>query len=131
MYAAKQIFLQSGFDEAKIKDIAQKTDVNTNLIFHQFSNKETLWNKVKDFILGDSLPIPNYQTTSAKSFFRSIIDYRFDLYGLYPDFASLIKWEHLSKSDNELISLQIYSPIHWLPIIEALQASGDITSTVD
>lgn len=131
LQAAKTIFLDKGFDGANIKEIAQAANVNTNLIFHHFQNKETLWNKVKDFLFDDSYPAPAYKKTSAIAFFKSVIDYRFDVYSSNPEFANFIKWEPLSKGENELIGTQLYSPIHWLPIIKELQQSGIIIKSVD
>lgn len=131
LQAAKDRFLEKGFDGTSIKEIAQIAKVNTNLIFHHFTNKETLWNKVKDFLLGDNIPAPTYNTTSAKAFFKSIIDYRFNIYSSFPDFANLIKWEPLSRGETELISTQIYSPVHWLPMIKALQKKGKIIKSID
>ena len=131
LLAAKEIFLEKGFNGAYIKDIAKLADVNTNLIFHHFSNKATLWNTVKDFLLGEDIPMPHYNKSSAKAFFKSVLDYRFNLYAKHPEFAALIKWEALFKHETALISTKFYSPLHWLPIIEDLQQSGKIISSID
>ena len=129
--AAKEIFLDKGFDNSNIRDIAKIAKVNTNLIFHHFTNKETLWNKVKDFILGEDLPSPKYKTNSARDFFKSVLDYRFDLYGKHPDFAKLIKWEPTAKQHADIISQQDYSPFRWITLIKELQKKGELLKNKD
>ena len=49
--AARLQFLKYGYEGASIKLIAETAEVNHNLIFHHFTNKETLWLKVKEAIL--------------------------------------------------------------------------------
>lgn len=129
--AAKQVFLQNGFDAAYIKDIAKIAAVNTNLIFHHFTNKETLWHMVKDSILENGFSTPNYDESSAKGFFKSVLDYRFDLYTSQPDLVKLLQWQHLTKSRYELTGEDPSSPFLWIPIIEKLQNNGEITKAIE
>jgi AcrR family transcriptional regulator len=127
--AAKSLFLKKGFDATHIKEIAALAKVNTNLIFHHFTNKETLWHQVRDLCLSDDIPTPNYNTTSGEGFFKSIIDYRFELYLNNPEFTKIIKWGSLASQEQDLVSKEDYSPIHWLPLIRNLQKKGLIKKT--
>lgn len=128
--AAKHLFLEHGFDGTQIKDIAKLADVNTNLIFHHFTNKETLWHKVRDYCLGDNMPEPIYDLTNGKTLFKSILDYRFDIYHQNPDFAKIIKWGTLASQEQDLVSQECYSPMHWLPLITKLQNEGFIKKDI-
>lgn len=129
--AAKSQFLNYGFNGSSIKLIAQAAQVNTNLIFHHFTNKETLWLKVKESILSEQSIIPQYDLTSAKLYFKSILDYRFDLYERTPDLVRLVQWQQLTDDEAVLIGDDISSPNNWLVHIEDFQAKGSIKSDID
>ncbi len=129
--AAKSQFLNYGFNGSSIKLIAQAAQVNTNLIFHHFTNKETLWLKVKESILSEQSIIPQYDLTSAKLYFKSILDYRFDLYERTPDLVRLVQWQQLTEDEAVLIGDDISSPNNWLVHIEDFQAKGSIKSDID
>ena len=128
--AAKALFLEKGFDNTQIKDIANLAKVNTNLIFHHFANKLGLWHKVKDHCLAVDLAKPEYDISSGKRLFKTILDYRFDLYMKHPEFTQLVKWESLANQEKDLISEEFYSPLQWLPLVEQLQKQGEIKKTM-
>ena len=130
LIAAKAVFLEKGFDAAFIKDIAQRAKVNTNLIFHHFTNKETLWHKVKASILEQDVGEPNYDCSSARAFFKSLLDYRFTLYGKHPDLVKLIQWQQLTENESALIGADSSSPNHWLAIIRDFQKRGKIKKDI-
>jgi len=128
--AAKALFLEHGFDGTQIKDIAKTAKVNTNLIFHHFTNKETLWNTVRDQCMGSNIPQPNYDLSNGRAFFKSILDYRFHIYNDNPEFTKLIKWGSLASQEQDLVSQECYSPTHWLPLIKELQENNDINKKI-
>lgn len=128
--SAKKVFLAKGFDAAYIKDIAKIANVNTNLIFHHFSNKETLWQKVKTSILEEDFGKPEYDCSSAKNFFRSLLDYRFALYTQHPELVKLIQWQQLTENESALIGLNRSSPNHWLNNIRQFQKHGEIVRDI-
>ncbi len=129
--AAKQVFLEKGFDAAYIKDMAKIAKVNTNLIFHHFVDKETLWHKVKSSILSQDRDKPHYDLSSAKAFFKSVLDYRFMLYSQHPDLVKLIQWQQLTENESALIGTDSSSPNHWLSIIRQFQKKEEIKKTID
>lgn len=129
--AARSQFLHYGFNGSSIKLIAQDAQVNTNLIFHHFTNKETLWLKVKESILSEQSIIPQYDLTSAKLYFKSILDYRFDLYEHAPDLVRLVQWQQLTEDEAVLIGNDISSPNNWLIHIEDFKAKGSIKPYID
>lgn len=129
--AAKVQFLKHGFNGASIKNIAQAADVNTNVIFHHFSNKETLWLKVKESILAEQNESPQYDLTSAKAYFESLLDYRFDLYSRNPDLVRLIQWQQLTENEAALTGNDISSPKNWLQPLKDFQVKGEIKPNID
>lgn len=126
--AAKTLFLAKGFDGVTIKAIAQKAQVHTNLIFHHYSSKENLWQEVKSALRQKSFAYPNYDESSAKAFFKSLLAYRFKLYQEHPDLVKLIQWQQLFEKESILIGHDPSSPNHWLEKIECFQKRGEITT---
>jgi AcrR family transcriptional regulator len=130
LLAAKKCFLKNGFNSTYIKDIAQKANVNTNLIFHHFMNKETLWLKVKESILEHNTDNYNYDISSAESFFKSLIDFRFMLYKNNPDLARLIQWQQMAEEESSLAWSNTASPTQLLDIIHTFQKNGEIINNI-
>lgn len=129
--AAKSLFLEKGFDGASINGIAQLADVNKTLIFHHYQDKATLWKKVKESIIENSVTPPQYELSSARAYFQSILDYRFDLYAQHPELARLVAWQQVSDEHELLIGDDFASPNHWLKDIKSLQRSGKLTEEID
>lgn len=131
LQAAKEHFLKHGFDGAYIKDIAKTAQVNTNLIFHHFTNKETLWHKVKENVLAGKIADAQYDLSSAKAYFKSILDYRFKFYREHPDLVKLIQWQQLTENESALISSDAGSPNHWLAAIKEFQKKGEVRAEIE
>jgi hypothetical protein len=127
---SKVLFLRNGFNGTSIQEIAKVAKVNTNLIFHHFTNKEILWHKVRDSCLGDHIEEPCYDTTNGITLFKSILDYRFFIYTQNPEFSTMIKWESLASQEQDLVSKEFYSPLHWIPLIKSLQRKGFIKKNI-
>lgn len=128
--AAKAQFLTHGFDGTSIQKIAKDAKVNTNLIFHHFQNKATLWTTVKADILATDNIEPHYNKRSAMAYFNSIIDYRFKLYRNNPDLAHLIRWQQVSDDESLLIGNDFASPNHWLADLAELQQRGELRDDI-
>lgn len=129
--AAKTLFLEKGFDGASINSIAKLATVNKTLIFHHYQDKTALWKKVKENIIENSVTPPNYDTSSVRAYFQSVLDYRFDLYSNHPELARLVAWQQVSNEHELLIGNDFVSPNHWLKDIKALQKSGKLKKETD
>lgn len=129
--AAKTLFLERGFDGASINNIAKLASVNKTLIFHHYQDKTTLWKKVKENIIENCVAPPRYNVSSAAAYFKSVLDYRFDLYANNPEMARLVAWQQVSDEHELLIGNDYCSPNHWLKDIKALQKSGKIKAQID
>lgn len=129
--AAKRLFLEKGFDSASINGIATEACVNKTLIFHHYQDKATLWQFVKASIIENCMKPPKYDTSCARRYFQSILDYRFTLYSRNPELARLVAWQQVSHDHELLIGNDYSSPNHWLKDIKALQKSGKIKKETD
>jgi AcrR family transcriptional regulator len=129
--AAKAIFLKVGFDGAKVRAIANLADVHTNLVFHHFENKETLWANVKADILDKCAITLKYDISSAADFFESIIDFRFELFQKHPDLVKLIQWQQLTENNQSLTSNDIISPLCWSDTLKSFQEKGQLKQDIE
>ena len=131
LQAAKILFLHYGFHGVSVKQIAEAAHVNTNLIFHHFNNKETLWVKVKELILDEKNEKPNFNLTSAQAYFKSLIDYRFDLFEQKPDLVRLLQWQQLTENEAALVGNDLSSPQHWILPLKKFRASNEIKADIN
>lgn len=129
--AAKTLFLEKGYDGASINGIAELAKVNKTLIFHHYQDKAALWKKVKENIIEKCVTPPQYNTSSASAYFKSILDYRFDLYTNHPELVRLVAWQQVSHEHELLIGNDYASPNHWLKDMKALQKSGKLKKEID
>ncbi len=129
--AAKNVFLKYGFEASYIKMIAAEAKVNTNLIFHHFNDKEQLWQQVKQSIISECYLTHQYDLSSAKNFIDSLLEYRFKLYGEYPELVRLLQWQELTDKESELIGDDVNSPHRWINVIKRFQKTDEITDKID
>jgi AcrR family transcriptional regulator len=130
LIAAKEQFLAKGFDGASISRIAQSAGVNTNLIFHHFVNKKNLWVNVKGEMLRSQNTVLKSDLSSARAYFKSLLNYRFNLYDQNPDLVRLVQWQQLTEKESELIGRDSSSPSHSLNEIKHLQEVGQIKRNI-
>lgn len=128
--AAKKLFLQHGFDGVTTQQIAKAAHVNSNLIFHHYQNKQTLWQAVKADIIEQNHLAPQYDRSNAQAYFASILEYRFSLYRHNPDLAKLVQWQQITNDESALIGNDAASPHHWLADLHHFQKQGQIKAYI-
>lgn len=131
LQAAKKQFLKRGFDATYIQHIAKTAKVNSNLIFHHFNNKETLWRKVKESILSEQTDLPQHDLTSARNFFQCVLNHRFEQYSKHPELVKLLQWQHLTESESALVGNDINNKNHWIHTARRFQKDGVIKKNID
>lgn len=129
--AAKQLFLQRGFDGVTTQQIAKAAHVNSNLIFHHYQNKQTLWQSVKADIIEQNHPAPQYDRSHAAAYFASILEYRFSLYRNNPDLAKLVQWQQVTNDEAALVGNEAASPHHWIEDFKYFQQQGQIKANIN
>lgn len=133
--AAKEIFLEKGFDGASISMIAKKVDIHQSLIYYHFTDKKDLWQKMKkhvflqfDISSGTSGPSEINSSMSFHDFLEKIVLRRILLFKSNPEVQRLVLWQHLAAEGSELKNESVVSPISWVPYIEARQKAGEISN---
>lgn len=128
---ALRLFVKKGFDGTSINDIANLAGINKSLIYHHFSNKESLWRHVKEGLLKKALPQPldaiQFSTASLRSFLEDFITLRFKIYDETPDLARIIAWQRLEPQEQITTAESHYkSLLEIQPYIKELKNKGAV-----
>ena len=127
--AALTLFVTKGYAGTSMGRIAVAARVPKSLIFHHFTDKQTLWRKVKAYLFDRCLPDPNEVIPTDKglrAFLETIILRRYHVYENNPEMRRMIAWQALEDEATELLGGTHHSPTEWIKQIETLQQQGDI-----
>ncbi|WP_245956898.1 TetR/AcrR family transcriptional regulator [Edaphovirga cremea] len=132
--AASNEFAEKGFDGARVEQIASLADINKQLIYHYFNNKDELFTRVlEDAYRGirkeeaalrlDHLP--------ADQAILQLVDFTWHYYLDHPEFIRLLNSENQQKARHLKESRNIDEiNISWQGISQALIARGEREGTV-
>lgn len=138
--AAAQLFKLKGYDATSTREIAAKVGMQSGSPFYHFGNKQDLLQAVmvegmKQAIdrqlaaCGQASP-----TQSARERLRSLIRHHFDvLLGPDSDFipVMLYEWRSLEPAQRKTITaLKDDYEAAWIPVLQALHASGQLQAPV-
>lgn len=129
--AAKQLFLEKGFDGASMSAIAKSAGVNKALLFHHFGDKANLWCEVKADVSASTQAHVEYDMATAGGFFESLLDDRFNAYENHPELARLMAWQHVVKEGDAIVGNEYTSPERWKKALKALARRGELRAGVD
>lgn len=102
--AAEGVFVEKGFADASVSEIARRADVTKSLIHHHFGSKEKLWSDVKAHRFGEYADIQGHILDHAEpdaDLLRSSVKEYFRFLQKNPGFARLINWMHLEEADRQ------------------------------
>ena len=113
--AAFAKFVEKGFADVSMREIAEQSDVTKSLIHHHFGSKESLWDAVKDRAFGryadqQMAELEQAENPDAALLERSVINY-FQFLKDNPQVVRLLAWTHLEgdescgEMDAELVRL--------------------------
>lgn len=102
--AAKELFIQKGFEQTGMSDIAVRVGINRTALHYYFRTKERMFQAVAGSIMAEVIPQARTIIAGDQPFFdklESIIDMYMDLYRRNPDLLFFIFNE--SRRDINLI----------------------------
>ncbi len=132
--AAEEIFLEKGFGNTSLSEIAKKAGITKSLIHHYFGSKEGLWREVKTQrfmhyfqrqmdMLKDSQP--------SAELLRASVAFYFDFLRRNPQIVRILAWVFLERDirecmdiDRELIEMGVEK-------IRETQALGQLRADID
>lgn len=130
--AAEAAFVEKGFADASVSEIAEAAGVTKSLIHHHFGSKEKLWGEVKHHRFGEyaaaQRPLLEGQEPDAELLYRSVLAY-FRFLQKNPGFARLVSWMHLEEADQAFEAGDQLTQLGVQAISES-QERGDLRSDV-
>lgn len=132
--AAKKEFAEKGFDGARVDQIAAGAQVNKQLIYYYFANKDTLFTHVLEEAYRDirrkeaALQLDNLPAREA---ILALVDFTWHYYLANPEFIRLLNSENQLKA-RHLKELDTIVPINrsWQSITESILARGQQDGTI-
>lgn len=130
--AAEEIFVEKGFADASVSQIARAAGVTKSLIHHHFGSKEGLWSEVKQ------LRFSEYATAQTRlleasgldaEVMRQSVEAYFRFLQRHPHFTRLVSWTHLEEPNAAFQPSEDLTSIGIEKIRQAQQAGelrGDI-----
>lgn len=95
--AARQVFAERGLEGARVDDIARRAQVNKQLVYHYFDNKDGLYAAVLEHVYKEirqreqALDLSRFPAEEAM---RRLVEFSFDYLAEHPDFVALIADEN-------------------------------------
>lgn len=140
--AAARLFRSQGFAATSTRDIATAAGMRSGSPFYHFDNKEALLAAVMqegmqsatarqaDAMARATAPMKRGQTLTAREALRVLVRNHFDvLLGPDSDFIPVMLYEWRSLSEAERIEVKWlkdgYEAV-WVPVLQALRASGEL-----
>ena len=132
MDAAQALFLERGFADVSLSQVAKAADVTKSLIHHHFGSKDKLWIEVKqgffnDFF-GEQINMLS-NTEASMNLLRMSVEGYFRYLQHKPEFVRMNCWMQLeqdttcSEMDNEIMNIGVKR-------IREAQDKGDIRSDI-
>ena len=132
--AAEVVFLEKGFGNTALSEIANRAGLTKSLIHHYFGSKKNLWQEVKqrrfDFygrqqldMLSDAPPTEDLLRNSVELYFRFLKD--------NTEIVQILAWMFLERDMDECLTKDQELIEAGLEKIRAGQAAGHLRRDVD
>lgn len=139
--AAARLFRRQGFDATSTRDIAAAVGMHSGSPFYYFKSKDALLYAVMEegmhaAIARQAAALAGEPSAHGEPLvqMRRLIRSHFDtLFGPGNDFVPVMLYEHRSLSVRQRLSLaklQVAYEASWIPVLEALHASGYLRAPV-
>lgn len=131
--SARVNFLEKGFSGTSMSQIAKDAGVTKGLLFYYFNTKEELWQRVKDYILGEETihQIKEIPLDRFENFIASILNLRFELYARNPDLVRMMIWQRCDSQKAYIEGTKALPSNMWGKAFLDFQKKGEINQTID
>ncbi|WP_230492705.1 TetR/AcrR family transcriptional regulator [Martelella alba] len=137
--AAREEFAEKGFDGARVERIAAKAQVNKQLLYHYFTNKDHLFMLVLEDAYRDirrQEAALSLDALPADEAIMQLVDFTWRYYLAHPEFIRLLNSENQLKARHLKLSASVTEiNASWLNISRTIlargQREGSIRSDID
>jgi len=132
--AAEEIFLEKGFGNTSLSEIARRAGITKSLIHHYFGSKEGLWREVKTrrFMLyaQRQMEMLRQETASADLLKNSMFFY-FDFLRRNPQIVRILAWMFLEQDQQDCMDIDRELISQGVEKIRAAQDLGQLRADID
>ncbi len=132
--AAEEIFLEKGFGNTSLSEIAKRAGITKSLIHHYFGSKEGLWREVKTrrfmHYANRQMEMLQQAQPSAELLKASVAFY-FDFLRRNPQIVRVLAWMFLEQDQKECMDIDRELIAQGVEKIREAQALGQLRKDID
>jgi TetR/AcrR family transcriptional regulator len=132
--AAEEIFLQKGFGNTSLSEIAKRAGITKSLIHHYFGSKEGLWREVKTrrFMHYAQRQMEMLQQAQPSAeLLKASVAFYFDFLRRNPQIVRVLAWMFLEQDQKECMDIDRELIAQGVEKIRAAQALGQLRKDID
>jgi TetR/AcrR family transcriptional regulator len=132
--AAEDIFLQKGFGNTSLSQIAKRAGITKSLIHHYFGSKEGLWREVKTqrFIQYAQRQMEMLeQAQPSAELLKASVAFYFDFLRRNPQIVRVLAWMFLEQDQKECMDIDRELIAQGVEKIRAAQELGQLRKDID
>ena len=132
--AAEDIFLQKGFGNTSLSEIAKRAGITKSLIHHYFGSKEGLWREVKTqrFIQYAQRQMEMLeQAQPSAELLKASVAFYFDFLRRNPQIVRVLAWMFLEQDQKECMDIDRELIAQGVEKIRAAQGLGQLRKDID
>lgn len=131
--AAEAAFVEKGFADVSVSEIAEAAQVTKSLIHHHFGSKEKLWDEVKHHRFEEYAGVQRRVLEQAEpdaELLRESVRIYFKFLQKNPGFARMVAWMHLEEAEDQPFDLAGGLMEQGIAAIQAAQEQGELRADV-
>jgi len=132
--AAEEIFLQKGFGNTALSEIAKRAGITKSLIHHYFGSKEGLWREVKTrrFMHYAQRQMEMLQQARPSAdLLKASVAFYFDFLRRNPQIVRVLAWMFLEQDQKECMDIDRELITQGVEKVRATQALGQLRGDID
>ena len=134
LIAAEEVFLEKGFGNTSIADIAKRAGITKSLIHHYFGSKEGLWHAVKERRFNDYAN-RQMEMLEVQEPDLDLMKESFDLYFYFlkdnPQISRILAWMFLEQDQDDCMDKNRELVAKGLAQLRIIQEKGDVRGDID
>lgn len=132
--AAEEVFMNKGFGNTSLSEIAKHAGITKSLIHHYFGSKEGLWREVKTLRFMHFAARQSEMLTQAKpttELLRASVAYYFDFLRRNPQIIRIMAWMFLEQDQRECMDIDRELIRQGVAKIREAQEDGQLRTDID
>lgn len=133
--AAEEIFLQRGFGNTSLSQIAKHAGITKSLIHHYFESKENLWKEVKErrfsFYLNQQMEMLEQATEANADLLQDSIQLYFRFLVKNPEIVQILAWMFLERDQDDCLKQDQKVTQAGITRIREAQERGALRADID